>query len=839
MSEWRQLGEQYYERVNLYSTKLDHVDFRKVNIIASNFGGPIAFAPHISVKLQHVEEFSASIDIYTPSGVRLSAISVSEFHGQIVAVGWNDNEQLVVILQDGTVMIYSVLGDLLRRFNLEGACKTQGILDAIIWGTGFVCITKQKFELYALLDFDSQIIIKLKNPVIKEPPKAWCIIEPQLSRSNNLEVLLAAENSILIISETLRLDMQLNLGNITKMAVSPTGQIIACYISSTSNSLAGQIWIASTDFATEFTKFNTRTPSSPDQLVFCSNDAVVCSWKKSDERKIPNDVMLVIGPTGDYFYYKEPSPIYLITEVDGVRIISSINCDFLSRVANTAVSLKKLDKLDVADSSTESPASILYKASKLYNEKNPISDSLIRDIQLDLPSAVSNLIDMATSEFDQNRQIEYLNAASFGISFIDFYAAKTFVPSVKVLRVLNSVRQTQIGIPLSYKQYLVLSPQLLIDRLISRDLHMLAFEICSYLDLNTDKVLIHWARRKVRSKARDEDIANSIVLRLKKCPGVSFASIAYEAVKADRFELATKLLDYEPKAADQVPLLIHMGKYENALSKAIVSGDSDLIHLVLLAYKQQHSNHVDFYNMLRKQKGARSTWENILKQTDPTELQNFYHSEGQTVPLALLELQKAYQTTEFDQQYKIVQNVHSLFKKSEPAAAKQTEDELKLLLIQRDLELSLGGTFVGSSLSNTLYRCMLMGKNKQAKKIRVDFQVPNKRWWWLKIRALSDSGRWANLKSFSKQRSPIGYKPFAEVCLKHSNDLEAMYYISLMPVSHDKVMLLVQLSRWEEVFDIVVKLEEPNDTLRKIRPKCTDPKFQRVIDDLITKYETD
>jgi len=42
-----------------------------------------------------------------------------------------------------------------------------------------------------------------------------------------------------------------------------------------------------------------------------------------------------------------------------------------------------------------------------------------------------------------------------------------------------------------------------------------------------------------------------------------------------------QLLDYEPKASRQVPLLLKMGKDQHALSKAIESGDTDLS---MLAY---------------------------------------------------------------------------------------------------------------------------------------------------------------------------------------------------------------------------------------------------------------
>ena len=37
-------------------------------------------------------------------------------------------------------------------------------------------------------------------------------------------------------------------------------------------------------------------------------------------------------------------------------------------------------------------------------------------------------------------------------------------------------------------------------------------------------------------------------------------------------ELAIKLLDYEPRAAEQVPALMRMECYEKALEKSILSG---------------------------------------------------------------------------------------------------------------------------------------------------------------------------------------------------------------------------------------------------------------------------
>ncbi|KAM7431222.1 Vacuolar protein sorting-associated protein 16 [Porites harrisoni] len=46
-----------------------------------------------------------------------------------------------------------------------------------------------------------------------------------------------------------------------------------------------------------------------------------------------------------------------------------------------------------------------------------------------------------------------------------------------------------------------------------------------------------------------------------------------------------KLLDYEAEAADQVPLLMRMNKDDLALEKAIMSGDTDLVFMVVMHLK--------------------------------------------------------------------------------------------------------------------------------------------------------------------------------------------------------------------------------------------------------------
>lgn len=189
---------------------------------------------------------------------------------------------------------------------------------------------------------------------------------------------------------------------------------------------------------------------------------------------------------------------------------------------------------------------------------------------------------------------ENKQAAKFGRSFLDLYDPSDFIQVGQALKVLNAARFYEIGIPLSYAQYTQLSPTHLVSRLLARNLHLLALRISSYLALPPDAVLKHWACAKiVRSKPQasgtgknaeldsgDDALCRVIVEKFETLgrgrAGVSYADIAKRAWEVGRTALATRLLDYETKASDQVPLLLSMQEDKLALAKAVESGDTDL-----------------------------------------------------------------------------------------------------------------------------------------------------------------------------------------------------------------------------------------------------------------------
>lgn len=168
-----------------------------------------------------------------------------------------------------------------------------------------------------------------------------------------------------------------------------------------------------------------------------------------------------------------------------------------------------------------------------------------------------------------------MQAAKFGRGFLDFHNPTEFVNMGQTLRVLNAVRFYEVGIPLTYTQcvspcfvYVILSslndnrrynyasPSHLINRLTSRNMHLLALRISKFLSLKPDAVLKHWACAKImRSRQTatgtgkdaelggDEEVCNAIVEKFNELgqAGVSYAEIAKKAWEVGRGGLATKV----------------------------------------------------------------------------------------------------------------------------------------------------------------------------------------------------------------------------------------------------------------------------------------------------------
>ena len=135
------------------------------------------------------------------------------------------------------------------------------------------------------------------------------------------------------------------------------------------------LWVCSTDFQKNLTEFDPMTAKPPTQvsyalltlfeshgrwqLVWCGVDSVMLYWNISQDK---DKLLLMVGPKGDWVKYSYRNPLVLISECDGVRIVSNDKCEFLHRVPKSTEDVFKIGSLE--------PAAILHDAIGLFEDHN-------------------------------------------------------------------------------------------------------------------------------------------------------------------------------------------------------------------------------------------------------------------------------------------------------------------------------------------------------------------------------------------------------------------------------------------------------------------------------------
>jgi vacuolar protein sorting-associated protein 16 len=400
---------------------------------------------------------------------------------------------------------------------------------------------------------------------------------------------------------------------------------------------------------------------------------------------------------------------------------------------------------------TESPASILLDAVEQLENQSPKADDNIQLIRPNLVEAVDICVSIPKSdspvpsnrfyqvkaaghEFSIHWQKQLLKAASFGKSVLDIYNSDDFVDMCQTLRVLNAVRYYEIGLPLSYEQFLRLTPEKLIRRLVNRREYMLALRIAVYLRLPTDHIYVHWASQKVRLGSEDEDtICRLIVEKLSGKRGISFEEIARVAHDEGRGRLATELLNHELRAGKQVPLLLNMEEDEIALDKAIESGDSDLIYFVLLHLKKKLPL-ASFFRVINSRPVATAIIESSARPDDAELLKDLYYQDDRRVDGASVFLQEALKQPDLKTTSDKLTLAANLLTDSKETAfeLKAIQEANTLLRIQEAFNRDLSENFTGLSVNETMFKLIKLGHADRAARMQSQFKVPDKTAWWIR-----------------------------------------------------------------------------------------------------------
>ncbi|KAI8634927.1 vacuolar protein sorting-associated protein [Xylariaceae sp. FL1651] len=754
---WERVGDRFYRKTQLYTAIFDQdLDLDNYIVAGAPYGGAVAICRDETrvVSYKPNQSSKPSIDIYSCAGKLLKSIAWDK--GSIKGLGWSEDEKLLVVSYDGTVRCYYNLQGDFTQFSLGREAEDFGVNSCRFYDHGMVALLTNN-ALISVSSYDEP-----RPKMLATPPEgevhSWSIVPPSLTQSLSVEVLLSIRKTIYVVEATVCEDRFLDIGPFTHISVSPNGKFTALY------AVDGKAHVVTADFQDRLSEYDSRSQLTPKYLNWCGNDAVVIAWE---------DEVNIIGPNSAMASFVYEGRVHVIADHDGVRLISNDVCDFVQKVPDVT------DK--VFRYGTESPASVLLDAVEQLENQSPKADDNIQLIRPNLIEAVDTCVAAAGHEFSTHWQKQLLKAASFGKSVLDIYNSDEFVDMCETLRVLNAVRYYEIGLPLSYGQYQRLTPEGLIQRLINRHEYLLALKIAGYLHLPTDRIYVHWASAKVRIGVEDDDsICRMIVEKLSGKPGISFEIIARAAYDEGRGRLATELLNHEPRAGRQVPLLLSMEEDEIALDKAIESGDSDLMFFVLLQLKKKLPL-ASFFRVINARPAATALVESsAMLENDNALLKDLYYQDDRRVDGAGVFIQEALQQPDARTSGDKLALAAKLLSDSrennfELAALKEAAT---LLRMQEALDRDLTDSFKGLSVNETLYKLIHLGYQNKAKRIQSEFKVPEKTAWWIRLRALVAKRDWNEVEEVAKSRkSPIGWEPFFNLILQAGNARLAALFI--------------------------------------------------------------
>ncbi|XP_076871793.1 vacuolar protein sorting-associated protein 16 homolog isoform X2 [Brachyhypopomus gauderio] len=740
-ANWNPLGEAFYRKIELYEMGWSLKDgLRECLISAAPYGGPIAL---LKEPQRRSPSARPQMEIYSSSGVTLANFVWKS--GVVIQLGWTVCDDLLCIQEDGTILIYDLFGNFKRHFSMG---NNESLVPCCRIETLLCCCS---------------------TPGLTGAPSCWAVI----TQDRQSKVLVANGADLFILDNAVCTPvsppgLSPQATSIVNMCVSFSYKYLALFTDS------GHMWMGSTDLKDKLSEVDTKVRNTPRQMAWCPRQksrepSVVIMWDRH---------LLVAGVCKDTISYHLDDDSVLVPELDGVRIINGTHHELLQEVPAACEEIFKIASM--------APGALLLEAHKEYEKESQKADEYLREIKEQnlLGEAVRQCVEAAGHEHEAETQKTLQRAASFGKCFLSNFPPDPFVCMCRDLRVLNAVRDYTVGIPLTHTQFRQMTIQVLIDRLVYRKLYPLAIEICRYLKTpeyqGVSRVLKHWACCKVQQKEEaDESIARAISVKLGETPGISYSEIATKAYECGRTELAIKLLEYEPRSGEQVPLLLKMKRSQLALSKAIESGDTDLVYTVV-TYLKNEMNRGDFFMTLRNQPVALSLYRQFCKHQEQDTLKDLFNQDDNHQELGNFYVRNSYQEKRLEARIGLLQSAVDEYNKAKNEfAAKATEEEMRLLRFQKRLEEEKSECLLGFSLHDTISTLLSLGLHKHAEQLYKDFRVPDKRYWWLKLTTLAEKEDWEEIEKFAKsKKSPIGYLPFVEVCVKRHNKYEAKKYVS-------------------------------------------------------------
>ncbi|VDM32837.1 unnamed protein product [Hydatigera taeniaeformis] len=619
-------------RLILYKLALaESHNFSDFFIAVGGCGGLIAF-------LQKPRQAGNSVLIITTAAGKVFAENLWK-DAPPVAVSWSDSEELAVVQKSGYVTILNLSGAFKRRFGFGKDAENNQIIEAKFFsyeGRTAVGVITGSSQILVASSLERPRILAISTEVpLTNRAFVWQVLSLPMSGEigafKGPWVLLALDKEIhcMGVGKAMKVEIpnqswQNRCSAFHKMAISPNEERVAFYMDSGLLLVAGVGPVFDVCMELDFSdraaslvgnSNGGHIATLPSDMAWLDNSTVALQWQ--------NFVVITDLEKNVYelFY---PSFVHIQPEVDGLRVLTPTTHEIIQRVPQELECLGRIG--------ASSSAVLLLSAYREWEAGSGRAHEFLRPIHSasrmhDAVSAcllsAAQCVPASSSDFQRT----LLAAAHFGRSFLSIILAfpspgakeldcstldnlsELTIQITTILRLLNSIAVEWIGMALTWKQFEVLGPSNLLNRLLARKHYPLAVELVrvyqklsskipEHIQMKTTgltRILCHWVKSLTPQSANPSDTNNSILIRrlfeiISRCGsscsgndpsgsggGVSFAAVAETAIECGQLVLAERLLELEPRISAQISLLMRLRRYGHALTRAVQSGDADLL----------------------------------------------------------------------------------------------------------------------------------------------------------------------------------------------------------------------------------------------------------------------
>lgn len=692
-----------------------------------------------------------TIQVYEYTGTLLCRINTERF-GQVIAFEFNSNEHLIIVTPNALKIVKNW-----KPFEIESVPLDIKIEDSIWSYKNGIAILKESQDIYIFDHVQKSLQLLCKNK------SQYTLLTKEHWQANDQLLLILDINHVFELN-IITGGLKKSITNSQWHRVDISSEGFICLFNAKTNKLMvcrepNQILLE---------HYTDKTPIS---IKWCGNDAIACSFK--DEVKI-------YGPSGKYInFWFHDDIVTLHSEIDGLKVFTSTQVHFISRVPDCSVNIFRVG-------STE-PAAILVDSMNMLSTHAPKSLENLKAINL--KQAVLDCIKAAQDEFDPQWQKLLLNSASFGKSSLEYrsFDSNMFVEACDTIKLLNILRS--FGLFLSFNEYKNIGFEKVLNMLLSKHKFYESFEICKKFQFTDkfNKIFYHWAitKIKVSVELEDDELLNIIKDRLSSIsemvqpPMVQIAHVAY---LEGRFTLTRELALLEKRPEHKITELLELEDNELAMKEALLTRNPELILSLLLRLSKNvtpvHLTKLIMMNMSDYQLYP------YFNKSNHEYLFDYFRQTDSFIDLAKLVYEDGKETNHVDEFLPQIKDLYSknmndlLFKRE----ISDIERQDALNKYQETLSIKYTTDFEKLTINETLGKLVEINQEKQINDFKKMFGINEKKYYHIAVRKMIELKEFQRLFKFvTSKRSPIGYNEIYKYLFQTGNKLEASKYIEMIP----------------------------------------------------------